>query len=313
MGMESLALLRELQKLPAAEGAAALGHDEAVTRIRKMDRDHFAIEVSQATEETLEALFHWRNVPDETVDDLNEAFTRAFSNLAEQGKSVHERFSEISVRGLAAETGFVSKLKGTVAELQTKDFLEDRVPGSKFELPDSPTQPVWDGIWRLPDGRDILVQVKTGAESYAPTVVEKMEESPNVSFAVSSEIYDRIAQSHPELVSRLIADIGPSAELTESVQDSVATLAANYGVDVPDSIGDVLPLVGEVVAGLRLIWSIVKTERELADVNLPDRSRVHGVRVLALASRFGINQVCVLAGGTGGAAAGTVVPGVGSR
>ena len=69
MGMESLALLPELRKLPAAEDAGALGHDEAVTRIRKMDRDHFAIEVSQATEETLEALFHWRNVPDETVDD----------------------------------------------------------------------------------------------------------------------------------------------------------------------------------------------------------------------------------------------------
>ena len=107
-------------------------------------------------------------------------------------------------------------------------------------------------------------------------------------------------------------DIGPAAELTESVKDGVATLAANYGVDVPDSIGEVLPLVGEVVAGLRLIWSIVKTERELADVNLPDRSRVHGVRVLALASRFGINQVCMWAGGVGGTAAGTVVPGVGN-
>ena len=108
-------------------------------------------------------------------------------------------------------------------------------------------------------------------------------------------------------------NIGPAAELTESVKDGVATLAANYGVDVPDSIGEALPLVGEVVAGeLRLIWSIVKTERELADVNLPDRSRVHGVRVLALASRFGINQVCILAGGAGGTAAGTVVPGVGN-
>ena len=71
-------------------------------------------------------------------------------------------------------------------------------------------------------------------------------------------------------------------------------------------------LVGEVVLGLKLIWSIVKTERELADVDLTDRTRVHGVRVLALASRFGINQVCMFAGGTGGAAAGTVVPGVGN-
>ena len=311
MGMESLALLPELRKLPVAEDAGALGHDEAVTRIRAMDRDHFAIEVSQATEEALEALFHWRNVPDETVDDLNEAFTRAFSNLAEQGKSVHERFSEISARGFAAETGFVSNLKGKVAELKAKDILEERNPGYDFELAPSPTQPGWDLIGTSPDRPNIFAQVKFGDEAYADDTLEAMREHPNYPFAVSREIYRSIAESHPELLGRLL-DIGPAAELTESVQDGLGTLAANFGVDVPDSIGEALPLVGEVVLGLKLIWSIVKTERELADVDLTDRTRVHGVRVLALASRFGINQVCMLAGGTGGAAAGTFVPGVGN-
>ena len=311
MGMESLALLPELQKLPAAEGAATLGHDEAVSRIRAMDRDHFAIEVSQATEETLEALFDWRNVPDETLDDLNEAFTRAFSNLAEQGKSVHERFSEISARGLAAETGFVSNLKGKVAELKAEDILEERNPGYDFELAASPTQPGWDLIGTSPDRPNIFAQVKFGDETYADNTLEAMREHTNFPFAVSSEIYDRISQSHPELLDRLV-DIGPAAELTESVKDGLGTLAANLGVDVPDSIGEALPLVGEVVLGLKLVWSIVKTERELADVDLTDRARVHGVRVLALASRFGINQVCMLAGSAGGAAAGTAVPGVGT-
>ena len=277
-----------------------------------MDRDHFAVEVSQAVEETLEALFDWRNVPDETVEDLNEAFVRAFSNVAEQGKSVHERFSEIREHGLAAETGFVSKLKGTVAELHTKDLLEARVPGSKFELAESPTQPVWDGIWKLPDGSAIAVQVKTGSESYARAVVEKMEESPNVPFALSSEIYDRIAESDPQRLGQVIGDIGPGDDLTESVNDGLPTLAANFGVDVPDSIGEALPYVGEVALGLKLIWSMVKTERELGDVDLRERSRIHGVRVLALVSRFGINQVCMLAGGAGGAAAGTIAPGVGN-
>ena len=311
MGMESLALLPELQKLPAAEGAATLGHDEAVSRIRAMDRDHFAIEVSQATEETLEALFDWRNVPDETLDDLNEAFTRAFSNLAEQGKSVHERFSEISARGLAASTGFVSNLKGKVAELKAEDILEERNPGYDFELAASPTQPGWDLIGTSPDRPNIFAQVKFGDETYADNTLEAMREHTNFPFAVSSEIYDRISQSHPELLDRLV-DIGPAAELTESVKDGLGTLAANLGVDVPDSIGEALPLVGEVVLGLKLVWSIVKTERELADVDLTDRARVHGVRVLALASRFGINQVCMLAGSAGGAAAGTAVPGVGT-
>ena len=312
MGMESLALLPELQKLPAAEGAATLGHDEAVTRIRAMDRDHFAIEVSQATEETLEALFDWWNVPDETLDDLNEAFTRAFSNLAEQGKSVHERFSEISEISLAAETGFVSNLKGKVAELEAEDILEERNPGYDFELAASPTQPGWDLIGTSPDRPNIFAQVKFGDEAYADNTLEAMREHPNYPFVVSSEIYDRISRSHPELLDRLL-DLGPVAELTESVKDGLGSLAANLGVDVPDSIGEALPLVGEVVLGLKLVWSIVKTERELADVDLTDRTRVHGVRVLALASRFGINQVCMLAGSAGGAAAGTAaVPGVGS-
>ena len=311
MGMESLALLPELQKLPAAEGVSTLGHDKAVSRIRAMDRDHFAIEVSQATEETLEALFDWRNVPDETLDDLNEAFTRAFSNLAEQGKSVHERFSEISARGLAAEIGFVSNLKGKVAELKAEYILEELNPGYDFELAASPTQPGWDLIGTSPDRPNIFAQVKFGDETYADNTLEAMREHTNYPFAVSSEIYDRISQSHPELLDRLVG-IGPAAELTESVKDGLGTLAENYGVDVPDSIGEALPLVGEVVLGLKLVWNMVKTERELADVDLTDRTRVHGVRVLALASRFGINQVCMLAGSSAGAAAGTAVPGAGT-
>ena len=271
MGMESLALLPELQKLPAAEGVSTLGHDKAVSRIRAMDRDHFAIEVSQATEETLEALFDWRNVPDETLDDLNEAFTRAFSNLAEQGKSVHERFSEISARGLAAEIGFVSNLKGKVAELKAEYILEELNPGYDFELAASPTQPGWDLIGTSPDRPNIFAQVKFGDETYADNTLEAMREHTNYPFAVSSEIYDRISQSHPELLDRLVG-IGPAAELTESVKDGLGTLAENYGVDVPDSIGEALPLVGEVVLGLKLVWNMVKTERELADVDLTDRT-----------------------------------------
>ena len=162
-----------------------------------------------------------------------------------------------------------------------------------------------------PGRPNIFAQVKFGDEAYADDTLQAMREHPNYPFAVSREIYQSIGESHPELLDRLV-DIGPAAELTESVKDGLGTLAANFGVDVPDSIGEALPLVGEVVLGLKLIWSIVKTERELADVDLTDRTRVHGVRVLALASRFGINQVCMLAGGTGGAAAGTFVPGVGN-
>ena len=100
--------------------------------------------------------------------------------------------------------------------------------------------------------------------------------------------------------------------MTTDVKDGLDKLAGNLGVDVPDSIGEALPYVGEVVLGIKLIWNMVRTERYLADTDLTDRSKVHGIRALALASRFGINQVCMFAGAKAGSLAGTVVPGPGN-
>ena len=180
-----------------------------------------------------------------------------------------------------------------------------------FVLAESPTQPAWDLVGTSPDAPDIFVQVKVGGQGYADEVVDAMQEDPNIGFAVSGEVYDAIEESHPELLGRLI-EIGPAAELTESLKDGLDKLASNFGVDVPDGLGAALLYVAEVVLGIRLIWGMVKTERELGGVELTDRSRVHGIRTLALASRFGINQVCMWAGISGGTAAGSVVPGVGN-
>ena len=307
MSMQSLALLPELKALPAAEDVSALNYDETVARIRGMDRDHFAIEVSLAAEEAMEALFEARNVPDE----LTEAFGRAFSNVAEKS-SLHEHYQAMMDKGSGSVTGFVSNLKGKVAELKTESALEERFPGGDFRFAESATQPGWDLIGRFPDGSKILIQVKAGSVSQASEAVDAMQANPNVDFAVSSEIYGRIAETHPELLGRIVLDLGPAAELTQDVKDGLGKLAGNMGVDVPDSIGGALPFVGEVVLGIRLIWDMVKTERELTDVALTDRTRVHGIRTLALGSRFGINQVCMWAGGAAGTAAGTVIPGIGN-
>ena len=245
--MQSLSLLSELQKLPPAEGVAALDHDETVARIQGMDRNHFSIEVSQATEEALEALFDARNVP----DVLNEAFGKAFSSVAES-TSLHERYQEMMERGPGSVSSFVSNLKGKVAELKAKSILEELNPSYKFELAESPTQPGWDLMGTSPDAPDIFVQVKVGGQGYADEVVDAMQDHANFDFAVSGEVYDAIEESHPELLGRLI-EIGPAAELTESVKDGLDKLASNFGVDVPDGLGDALPYVAEVVLGIRLI------------------------------------------------------------
>ena len=49
--------------------------------------------------------------------------------------------------------------------------------------------------------------MKTGGSEYAHEVADAMAENPDVQFAVSSEIYERIADSTPEAVDRLM-DMG---------------------------------------------------------------------------------------------------------
>ena len=77
--------------------------------------------------------------------------------------------------------------------------------------------------------------------------------------------------------------------MTDNVEKGLEKLAANHGIDMPESIGEMLPYIGELVIGFKLIRGMVGTERELSDVELTDRSRVHGIRTLALMARFGIN------------------------
>ncbi len=312
MGMKSLGLLPELTRLPLDEGTAALDPTEMLPKVRAMDRDQFAIEVSLATEETLEALFHWRNVPDEFRNQLSEGHSEAFSRIAEQGTSLTDHFNEMVARGPESVQGFVSALKGKVAEVRAEEVLEQRFPGYDFKLAASPNQPVWDLKGTSPEGEDIFVQVKTGTEEYSDDVLEAMQDSPDVTFAVSTEIYTSLGQSNPELVGRLI-EIEPNAELTESVSDGIPKLADNFGIDVPDSLGETLPYLGELVLGFNLIRGMVGTERQLSEVEITDRSRIHAIKVLALVSRFGINQVAMIVVGKAGGIAGSVIaPGIGT-
>ena len=113
----------------------------------------------------------------------------------------------------------------------------------------------------------------------------------------------------PEASDRLINTGIENSKLTDQVTDGLDKLAVNMGIDVPDSIGEMLPYVGEVVLGIRLISQMVSTEGELTGVEVSERSRVHAIRTLTMMSRFGVTQVCAMAGGAAGTA---VNPGVGS-
>ena len=264
------------------------------------------MEVAQATETALDALFEARNVP----DALNEAYSLAFTS-ASQSKSLYEHFDEVKALGDRSIEGFVSSLKGKVAELESVQLLEERFPGYKFEIEPNPIQQVYDLTGSGTDGaEDVLVQVKAGGESYAGEVLDRIEETPShVRFALSSEIYDKVLEAKPESADRLIDLDIEIGEFTEDIKSGLGTLSTNLGIDVPDSIGEALPYVGETVLAIRLITQIVSTEGELKGIEISDRSRVHAISTLALMAKFGVTQVCALGGGAAGTA---VNPGVGS-
>ena len=271
-----------------------------------MDRDFFSLEVAQATEDALEALFEARNVS----DMLNEAYSLAFTS-ASQSKSLYEHFSEVKVLGDRSIGGFVSSLKGKVAELEGVQLLEERSPGYSFEIVPNPIQPVYDLIGRGPEGvEDVLVQVKARGVGSVGHVLDRMEEAPShVRFALSSEIYEKVLNAKPESADRLVDLEIEITEFTEDVKSGLGTLSSNLGIDVPDSLGEVLPYVGETVLAIRLITQIISTEGDLKGIEISNRSRVHAIRTLALMAKFGVTQVCALGGGFAGTA---VNPGVGS-
>ncbi|MYE55307.1 MAG: hypothetical protein F4X34_08970 [Chloroflexi bacterium] len=307
MSMQSLALLPELQKLPAVEEADYLSFDDTVSRLRAMDKDHFAIEVVEGVDETLEALFD--AVPN-APDELSEAHELLYPGDA---PPLDEHYQEMVERGERTVTGFVSNMKGKVAEIRAEDLLEDRFPGYDFSIASDLTQPGWDLHGVTPEGQDILVQVKMGGEGYVANVLERMRDDPAILFTTSSEIYDSVLNSAPEMTDQII-DLGISnAEFTEGVEEGMNILASNAGFDVPDTLGEMLPYVGEIILGVRLIMDMVSNERDFKDVNLDGRARVHALKALVLMSKFGVTTVMTTTGGTGGTLAGSaMLPGIGS-
>ena len=138
-----------------------------------------------------------------------------------------------------------------------------------------------------------------------------MEIAPFIPFAVSQEVFSRITEIRPDLIPQLINTQISNLILEAEISENIATLARNLGIDVPDSIGELIPFVSEAVLGIRLIMDVLSTERDFKDVKFGDRRNLHALKVLTLMSRYGVMTVYTSLGIT----AGTVsipIPGVGS-
>ncbi len=288
--MQSIKLLSELEQVPLRDEHGRYTYADVVKQSGLMRNDLFAIEVSAGVEDTFSALFNVLNVPDAVPDDLFEAYRLSFPDVA-ANYSLRERYLEMVERGPESVKGFISNIKGKLAELRIQEQLSQEFPGYSFEIAANPNQPVWDILGTSHDGtNEVLIQAKIGGEEYVGEVLTRMQEDPTVLFAVSNEIRAKILAEHPELSDRFVNLDLSNLEFTSGVEENLDILAENSGIDVPDKVGGFLPYVTEIVLGIRLLCDIVKTERDFEAVAIDDKARINAMKALVLFQRCRFNN-----------------------
>ncbi len=307
MSMKSLDLLPALRELPAGEPGPRRSFRETISDLTNSDRSFYGAEKAETASAGLWAVYSNVNVDDELLETMTKAHERSFNNY---DGTLTDHWQEMLERGPDSTRGFMSALKGKVAELNTAESLEQR-GYTNVRIPPDPTQPVWDISATAPDGQDVLIQVKVGAEGYAGDVQGLMTEHTDIHYAVGAEIYDKIAETSPELVDQM-TEIGSNYELVEGTRDGLNTLSDGMGIDVPDEVGELLPYVGAILAGARLVYTVLQTEKEFKAADRTTRNKIQVVQTLTVMSRMGVSATLATVGGMGGAAAGTAVPGVGN-
>ena len=304
MTMQSVNLLPALRELPGTAYDRRKSFREMMADLVDTDRAMYAAEFTASTSFGLWAIFDSVNVDDR----LLEAYVTRWPEMS-GNYSLYEKFQQLSESGESIDW-LVSGLKGQLAEFNAVDMLEQN-GFTNVNIAANANQPVWDIAAVSDAGEAVLLQVKTGLEGYAGSVIEAMENAPGVEFLVGTEIYDQIAESAPELLDR-VTDVGADYILVEGIQDGLGTLSSNLGIDIPDSIGDIVPYAGAIIAGARLIYGALHTEQEFKAADRTTRNKIQVVQALTTMSRMGVGTVLATVGGMGGGAAGSFIPGVGN-
>ena len=313
MSMNSTALLPALRELPTSESRERMSFRGMMTGLVGTDHVTFAAEFTSALSFSLWGLFDRVNVDDTVHETISQAYERAFSP---DGTTVWGHFEDALRNPETFNNTFMSPLKGVVAEFHVKEQLNQR--GWNIDLAPDPNQPGWDLHGTDPAGNYTRIQVKTGESYTASEIQEHMDRYPvgdaNYAdhYAIGTEIHERYIESATEAGDRTLTDIGPDYERVEGINDGLETLSANEGMDIPDGVVDIVPYAAAIVGGVRLIYGVLKTEREFEAADRTTKNRIQVVQTLTLMSRMGVSTVLATAGGMGGASAGSLVPGVGN-
>ena len=139
-----------------------------------------------------------RLVDDGLYERLTEAYRRQYPNeFADH--SLHDKWIEVTGRGEESADDLINGLKGKLAEIETAEKLEQSGWFTRVEIAADPTQPIWDVSAVSSEGQQLFWQVKTGSAERAGEIQSQMMDNPDLGFAVSTEIYDRIAERSPDL------------------------------------------------------------------------------------------------------------------
>ena len=302
--MRSLDLLPDLAQSQANQQERRSTHEmiqDLVANDRALSASEFAASLSLG----VWGIWDKVNVP----DALAQAYAAQYPNLAAD-RSLLEHWEAVQAAGSDSAAGFISGLKGKLAEFNAAEMLEQH-GFTDVTIAASPVQPSWDVSAVDEAGETVFFQIKTGSESYASSVMLDMQGDSSREFLVGSELHGAISASSPDLTNRL-TDIGPDFELVEGIEGGLTTLSDNLGIDIADSWLELLPGAGSLLIAVSLIYGALKTERHFRDLDRTQKNKLQVVQALTLMSRFGISTVLAAVGGTGGAAAGTAVPGVGN-
>ena len=307
--MESAQLLDDLREIPLEDIHGRYDLESVMERMQGIDASLFTIEVAAGAESSLGDLFDWRNVN----DDVKEAYRMSSPTVAEE-HSLFERYSMMREKGPESAQRFTRNVRSKLGEIRAERKLEESDPAHSYEIAADQNQGIWDirGVPNKEGVDPVRVQVKTHEPGNAHDIAETMQENPDVLFAVSKRTRQEITSNHPELSDQFVDPELSGASLREDTQDNLELLAENQGLDVPDGVGEVIPYATEVILGIQLLYDIARTEKDLSQVQLQNRGRLHALSALTLGTRFGISTVCTTVGSAAGVAAGSPAPGVGN-
>ena len=308
MTMQSSNLVPVLQELPGSESGQRRSFREIITDLVNTDRATYAAEFASAVSMGMWPVFGDAILStDFPGTEINESYLQAAyerTHLFDPDVDVAERWRQALADGEDDKEDLLDDLKGIVAEFNARDQLNQR--GYNVELAEDRFQRGWDLHGTAPNGEYVQIQVRAGdSEAQIDRTIRDMQET-DYPFAVGSDIHDGISDEAPELVDRIVATMGSDFDLVQSMEDGLETLSEAFG------IAKAIPGAGAIIAASRLVYSVVKTEKEFKAADRTTKNKIQVVQTLTLMSRMGVTTVLATAGGMGGAAAGSFLPGIGN-